>query len=299
MSNYPSQFTLAAAAVNYLQDENKWIQCINALITIVLHALDAAGGAGKLASRIILLCAMQKAMSKSGKGDLLTGRPVRLVNFLEALTGKKEDDLQLGSISTKNRDDLLKNGMIFWNHFSLIKYSPKPEELLQFMYRGMAAQCHANQPGIDQIFTIYLKRDSDCLDAKNVSFCGIQVKNRNRDPNLEDENHKLTDIYAKVKIEPNPYLILYMNLNSQQNDTSTLPAFVERTCSQTNVARTQNLRRASLSFNGMNQFGCLASQELRNVLQTLIDVEPDFVALQSDEPGKRYSKLINPHLQNK
>ncbi|KAI7937986.1 hypothetical protein MJO28_014906 [Puccinia striiformis f. sp. tritici] len=299
MSNYPSQFTLAAAAVNYLQDENKWIQCINALITIVLHGLDAAGGAGELASRIILLCAMQKAMSESGEGDLLTGHPVRLVNFLEALTGQKEDDLQLGSISTENRDDLLKNGMIFWNHFSLIKYSPKPEELLQFMYRGMAAQCHANQPGIDQIFTIYLKRDSDCLDAKNVSFCGIQVKNRNRDPNLEDENHNLTDIYAKVKIEPNPYLILYMNLNSQQNDTSTLPAFVERTRSQTNVARTQNSRRASLSFNGMNQFGCLASQELRNVLQTLIDVEPDFVALQSDEPGKRYSKLINPHLQNK
>ncbi|KAI9615799.1 hypothetical protein KEM48_005470 [Puccinia striiformis f. sp. tritici PST-130] len=210
-------------------------------------------------------------MSKSGKGDLLTGRPVRLVNFLEALTGKKEDDLQL----------------VF----------PKTRRTVAIHVPRYGCAVPRNQPGIDQIFTIYLKRDSDCLDAKNVSFCGIQVKNRNRDPNLEDENHKLTDIYAKVKIEPNPYLILYMNLNSQQNDTSTLPAFVERTCSQTNVARTQNLRRASLSFNGMNQFGCLASQELRNVLQTLIDVEPDFVALQSDEPGKRYSKLINPHLQ--
>ncbi|POV98652.1 hypothetical protein PSHT_13944 [Puccinia striiformis] len=172
MSNYPSQFTLAAAAVNYLQDENKWIQCINALITIVLHGLDAAGGAGELASRIILLlCQIRRRRSI----DWTSG------SF--ALTGKKEDDLQLGSISTENRDDLLKNGMIFWNHFSLIKYSPKPKELLQFMYRGMAAQCHANQPGIDQIFTIYLKRDSDCLDAKNVSFCGIQVKNRNRDTN--------------------------------------------------------------------------------------------------------------------
>ncbi|KNF03269.1 hypothetical protein PSTG_03534 [Puccinia striiformis f. sp. tritici PST-78] len=291
MSIYPSQFALAAAAVDYLQDENKWIQCINALLTIVLHGLDAAGGAGELASRV-MLCAMRKAMLKSGEADLLTGRPVCLVNFLEALTGKKEDDLQLGLISTENRDDLLENGMIIWNHFSLIKYSPTSKELLQFMHRGIAPQCHANQPGIDQIFTIYLKRDSDCLDAKNV-------KKRNRDPSLEDENHKLTNVYTKGKIETNPYLILYMNLNSQQNNTLTLPPFAERTRSDTGVATTQDLRRASLSFNGIDQFGCLTSQELRDVLQTLIDLEPDFVALQSDEPGKQYSKLINPHLQNK
>ncbi|POW18616.1 hypothetical protein PSHT_05581 [Puccinia striiformis] len=208
----------------FTRHENKWIQCINALITIVLHGLDAAGGAGELASRIILLCAMQKAMFQSGKGDLLTGRLVCLVNFLEALTGKKEDDLQLGSISTENRDDLLKNGMIFWNHFSLIKYSPTSKELLQFMYRGMAAQCHANQPGIDQIFTIYLKRSKS-----------------QQGPHSEDENHKLTDIYAKVKTEPNPDLILYMNSNSQQNDTLTLPPFAKRTRSDTGVARTQDL----------------------------------------------------------
>ncbi|KAH9442317.1 hypothetical protein Pst134EB_028572 [Puccinia striiformis f. sp. tritici] len=162
MSNYLSQFTLAAAAVNYLQDNKKWIKCINALITIVLHGLDAAGGAGELASRVILLCAMQKAMFKSGKGDLLTGRLVCLVNFLEALTGKKEDDLQLGSKSQQG-------------------------------------------------------------------------------PHSEDENHKLTDIYAKVKTESNPDLILYMNSNSQQNDTLTLPPFAKRTRSDTGVARTQDL----------------------------------------------------------
>lgn len=144
----------------------------------MLHGLDAAGGAGELASRIILLRAMQQAMATSGEEGVMTGRPVRLVNFLEALTGKTKDDLDLGSIGSEQKNDLLENGMIFWNHFSLIQYTPTPEELLQFMYRGMAAQCHANQPGIDQIFTIYLKRDLDGLDEKNVSFCGIQVKNR-------------------------------------------------------------------------------------------------------------------------
>ncbi|KAI9615757.1 hypothetical protein KEM48_005531 [Puccinia striiformis f. sp. tritici PST-130] len=229
MSIYPSQFALAAAAVDYLQDENKWIQCINALLTIVLHGLDAAGGAGELASRV-MLCAMRKAMLKSGEADLLTGRPVCLVNFLEALTGKKEDDLQLGLISTENRDDLLENGMIIWNHFSLIKYSPTSKELLQFMHRGKKTQQ------------------------------GPQLRRR------------------KSQVDQ---------------------CLHQGTRSDTGVATTQDLRRASLSFNGIDQFGCLTSQELRDVLQTLIDLEPDFVALQSDEPGKQYSKLINPHLQNK
>ncbi|POV98654.1 hypothetical protein PSHT_13943 [Puccinia striiformis] len=73
-----------------------------------------------------------------------------------------------------------------------------------------------------------------------------------------------------------------MNLNSQQNDTSTLSPFVERTRSQTNVARTQTRdEHPSLSMGWIS-------------LDVLL-----VKTLQSDEPGKRYSKLINPHLQNK
>ncbi|POW06786.1 hypothetical protein PSHT_10232 [Puccinia striiformis] len=38
--------------------------------------------------------------------------------------------------------------------------SPTPKKRLRSMlYRRMAALCHPNQPGIDQIFTINLKRD--------------------------------------------------------------------------------------------------------------------------------------------
>ncbi|KAI9631261.1 hypothetical protein KEM48_014541 [Puccinia striiformis f. sp. tritici PST-130] len=199
---------------------------------------------------------MQKAMSESGK-EIYDWTPGSFGEFLEALTGQKEDDLQLGSISTENRDDLLKKRNDLLESFLPDQVFPKTRRTVAIHVPRYAAQCHANQPGIDQIFTIYLKRDSDCLMQK-TSHLWNSVKNRNRDPNLEDENHNLTE-----------------STPNQQNDTSTLPAFVERTRSQTNVARTQNSRRASLSFNGMNQFGCLASQELRNVLQTLIDVEPD------------------------
>ncbi|KAA1070754.1 hypothetical protein PGT21_023275 [Puccinia graminis f. sp. tritici] len=294
-SNYPSQFTLAAAAVDHLQDDITLIQCIKALTTNVLHGLDAAGGAGELASRIILLRAIQTAMATSCEGGVITGRPVSLVNFLEALTGKKENELDLGLIGPEEKKDLLTNGMIFWNHFSRIKSSPTPNKLLRIMYRGMAAQCHPNQPGIDQIFTIYLKRESDSLDEKNISFCGIQVKNRKKDLNVEDENYKLTDTYAQVHLlQNNPYLILYMNLNSQQDSMSPLPDLITpNTPSQKDVTWTQGMRRASLSFNGLNQFGCL-SQGVKQALEELINVEPDFAAIQRNEESKDYSHLINP-----
>lgn len=176
MSNYPSQFTFAAAAMKFLVEESSLIESIKALTVIVLHGLHAARDTGAITSRIILLRAMQAALANSYEEGVPYGHPVGLVNFLKALTGKEAEDLDLGSIGTEQRRDLLDHGMIFWNHFSRIKYTPTPKQLLiRLIYRGMAAQCHPNQPDIDQVFTVYLRRDSDDLDEKNVSFCGIQV----------------------------------------------------------------------------------------------------------------------------
>ncbi|WAQ85117.1 hypothetical protein PtA15_5A691 [Puccinia triticina] len=67
LSNYPSQFTLAAAAVRFLTDDGKLVQCIKALTAAVLYGLNAAGSAGELASRIILLRAMQVAFASKKK----------------------------------------------------------------------------------------------------------------------------------------------------------------------------------------------------------------------------------------
>ncbi|KAA1070099.1 hypothetical protein PGT21_022587 [Puccinia graminis f. sp. tritici] len=166
MSNYPSQFTLAAAAMKFLAEESNLIESI----------LHAARGTGGITSRIILLRAMEAALANSSEEGVPDERPVRLVNFLKALTGKEAEDLDLGSIGTEQRRDLLDHGMIFWNHFSRIKYTPTPKELGRFMYRGMAAQYLPNQPDIDQVFPVYLQRDSDDLDVEYVSFSGIQVK---------------------------------------------------------------------------------------------------------------------------
>jgi hypothetical protein len=108
MSNYPSQFTFAAAAMKFLVEESSLIEYIKAFTMIVLHGLHAARDTGAITSRIILLRGMQAALANSyEEGVVPYGRPVRLVNFLKALTGKEAEDLDLGSIGTEQRRDLL------------------------------------------------------------------------------------------------------------------------------------------------------------------------------------------------
>ena len=246
-------------------------------------------------------CKSLLPQKKKREDGLLYGRPVRLVTFLKALTGvEDEKDLNLGSIHSDHKQDLLDHGMIFWNHFSLIRYSPTSADLMKFMYRSMAAQCKPNQPGLDQIFTIYLKRDSDGSDLKenNISFCGVQAKNRppetNMDALIQDSNHKYTDLSAGVKIqETNPYLILFMNLNTTETRISTLPPL--RTRVTRNSSSSTDDRRASLVFHGLDKIACLNNnKELIDALKELINTEPEVIKLKSKESGKLFSKIINP-----
>ncbi|PLW47288.1 hypothetical protein PCASD_02581 [Puccinia coronata f. sp. avenae] len=293
-------------AITSAQDEDKLVECIKALTVFVLQGLDAAAGAGELASRIILFCAMQRALASAHKFSFDYGHPVRLVDFLKALTGVEAKDLDLGITDADKKRDLLDNGMIFWNHFSLIKYSPSSKDLLKFMYRSMAAQCKQNQAGFDQIFTIYLKRESESadLEERNISFGGVQVKNRQSAIDLVKENYKWTDRFAKVKLlEENPYLVLFMDLhgirpedkdsNNTRTGISTLPS-LDTISTRSSSERTDH-RRASLVFHGFDHFHCL-SQPVADALKALIDTEPDFVKLNTTESGKLYSRTINPCL---
>ncbi|WAQ83662.1 hypothetical protein PtA15_4A110 [Puccinia triticina] len=94
LANYPSQFILASAANRTLADKEMLICCIKKLTATLRLGLDARGVAGELASRIILSCAMREAMRKSKEDpvEIPYGRSVRLADFLNALTGRSEDD---------------------------------------------------------------------------------------------------------------------------------------------------------------------------------------------------------------
>ncbi|OAV89862.1 hypothetical protein PTTG_00009 [Puccinia triticina 1-1 BBBD Race 1] len=81
-----------------LLDKEMLICCIKKLTATLRLGLDARGVAGELASRIILSCAMREAMRKSKEDpvEIPYGRSVRLADFLNALTGRSEDELELG-----------------------------------------------------------------------------------------------------------------------------------------------------------------------------------------------------------
>ncbi|POV99584.1 hypothetical protein PSHT_13433 [Puccinia striiformis] len=61
VSDYPPQFVYASAANRVLaSDDKRWIECIDALADAVKKGLVASGDAGEMATRLILIRAMQK-----------------------------------------------------------------------------------------------------------------------------------------------------------------------------------------------------------------------------------------------
>ncbi|PLW52274.1 hypothetical protein PCASD_00035 [Puccinia coronata f. sp. avenae] len=147
---------------------------------------------------------MRKTKKITVEGTLLI--PCRslaqLVDFLQSLTGKDCNKIQFGFMGGKDekgQNDLLERGRIFFNHFTLIEYTPNASDFLKFLYQGLALQCKPHQQGLDQLFTIYLVPESPKsefksklksassasevgdpipLNVANITFCGIQTKNQ-------------------------------------------------------------------------------------------------------------------------
>ncbi|PLW15414.1 hypothetical protein PCANC_17940 [Puccinia coronata f. sp. avenae] len=192
---YPSQFTLSMAANHFLaDDDSRLISCIKAL-TWLTYAGEISsadfGDLADLAARIISMRAMQKAMSTSpirtNQTHFPYGCSVRLVDFLKALNGAEESDMDLGNMEDSHKARLLTQDRIFWNHFKEITYMPDSVYLLRFLYRGLAILCKPNERGFDQMFPIYLEPEASdsILNEDHITFCGVQSKNSH--PNYERE----------------------------------------------------------------------------------------------------------------
>jgi hypothetical protein len=299
---YPSQPIYALAANYYLQmNEDVLISCINSLTAVLSQGHVSTGDAGEIASRIILLCAMNKTAAdmKTAKETSADSKgmkcisfpdPVPVTKFLETLTGIPAHELPLGSIDAEHKRKLLDQGVMFWNHFIHCSASDRPttESLLECLQRGLALQCWSNQEAFDQVLTIYLKDQSeDELDEANVTFCGIQVKNRKYDSELKTSQNKMTPEKAKfeMKEKKNPYLSLYFTLqktppkknNYKRRDNYKLPS-----------CRPPDHRQASLVFYGLDSFHFL-SPGLKNALRELIDIRMDLISRhQKRKAGREY-----------
>ncbi|KAI7951344.1 hypothetical protein MJO28_007028 [Puccinia striiformis f. sp. tritici] len=121
---------------------------------------------------------------------------------LGRLSGRNTRLSAFGFNDEEDMNTLLERGRIFFNHFVLIQYTPQANNLLEWLYRAMAFQCNPNQPGLDQLFTIYLvplstpKANSKAkanatssldlenhipLDVKYITFCGVTTQSVRHD----------------------------------------------------------------------------------------------------------------------
>ncbi|OAV88095.1 hypothetical protein PTTG_12444 [Puccinia triticina 1-1 BBBD Race 1] len=301
-SFYPSQPIYALAANDYLhKNEDALISCINSLTTVLSDDPRDTGVVTEIASRIILLCAMNKTAAdlKSPKEnskdsarmqDTAFPDPVPVTKFLETLTGLSAEELPLGSIDTNHKRKLFKQGMMFWNHFMHTPQRPKSALLLKCLERGVALQCQSGESVFNQVLSIYLKEGSNAeLDEANTTFCGIRSNSRTKDCPVETSQEDMTPEAAHIDLsqENNPYLALYFCLKDAPFDTGSdtrrdhyrLPSYGD-----------PDPRQATLVFYGVDSFHFL-SLGVKNALKELIKLPIDLVSQHGhSEIGQQYAK---------
>ncbi|OAV87614.1 hypothetical protein PTTG_29358 [Puccinia triticina 1-1 BBBD Race 1] len=297
LSDYPPQFVYAAAANAYLVNKDAcWVKCIKELAIAVQKGLVALGDAGEMATRIILIRAMQKTQQRIGSKEksIPGGSSVRLVDFLETLTGKPRENMLRGlhTEKDKNKSQLLDRGRIFFNHLSRIEYTPDASDLMNFLYRGVAVQCKRGQRGLDELFTIYLEPtpgvEPPKLDLKNITFCGVQTKNQSSPLEWKD-SFKWSKSYTEIEgiDRLNPYLILLFNLRGKPD--STIADWISPSVEFDKT-------RVYYQFFGLEQIQCL-TPEMRSALNQLIYAIPeDFLKIhdRDDEITEKWIKHLSP-----
>ncbi|EFP85935.2 uncharacterized protein PGTG_11691 [Puccinia graminis f. sp. tritici CRL 75-36-700-3] len=271
-SFYPSQPIYALAANNYLQkNEDVLISCINTLTAILSQGQTGTGDVGEIASRIILLCAMNKTAD-------------------DMKTAKKPADMKIAKKTMVNPTKLFDEGVMFWNHFMHCSHRPTSESLLECMHRGLALQCRPNQEAFDQVLTVYLKQKSKAkLDEANVTFCGIQVKNRKDDSQLKTAQQNMNPETARINMKEadNPYLALYFTFqkNPPRKDNGE-----RRDCYKLPSVGPPDHRQASLVFYGLDSFQFL-SPGLKNALKELLNIRTGLVWRHGNRrAGQEYAK---------
>ncbi|KAH9444293.1 hypothetical protein Pst134EA_032383 [Puccinia striiformis f. sp. tritici] len=271
-------------------DDKRWIECIDALADAVKKGLVASGDAGEMATRLILIRAMQKTkpIAHENTDSIPNGHSVQLVDFLRTLSGKDPRDMKFDCIETADRDNLLNNGRIFFNHFTRISYTPSATNFLELLYRGVAVQCKSGQAGLDELFTIYLAPPSTSqhskLDPSKITFCGVQTKNQTG-PVRMNESHHWSKSFAEIEGIKNPYLILLFSLSTTSSKVTWQPP-----------EDPVDTQRVAYQFLGLNEIHCLTT-EMRSSLERLINaIADDLLNLHDDrhQSTKDWVKQVTP-----
>jgi hypothetical protein len=235
----PSEPVLAEAASHIMNCSGILVQVLDHLVSSIRnHVVVNAGDQGELVGRILCLLAIDKAIqskSKQSESKLwnMYSQPITVQEFFDALVGS-ESCKKLSPIFAKKANGvMLRNSKVRFNHFAYVEFTPTRLDLINFFFRGAAVFCKRNQKGVDIIIPVAMVRDDETpITEKNMTFIGIQVRNREADGSTGDKDQqegstqllkrqKMDNIFKQTasyigiddcKPFPLPYLGIYMSL---------------------------------------------------------------------------------------
>ncbi|KAI9607754.1 hypothetical protein H4Q26_005199 [Puccinia striiformis f. sp. tritici PST-130] len=89
-----------------------------------------------------------------------------------------------------------------------IDYTLNAHKFLELLYQGLAVECKRGQPGLDNLFTIYLAPESKSADSAK-----LDVSNITQQGSIDlTDSHKWSQSGAGIELIKNPYLILLFSL---------------------------------------------------------------------------------------
>ncbi|RNA17112.1 dynein heavy chain axonemal [Brachionus plicatilis] len=232
--DYPSEPILAAASAIIMEQNFPFI--LNTMIKLTESSLISTGDKGEIIAKLILLRAIDKAYLSSGtsQSSIKYINSVKVGIFTQTLFGKCNDNcgsetndwqctssnefcsIKIISSQILNPKILL-NAFINFNHFTKPQALMKHISLVDSLKRCAAIHCFTNQNVFDLIIPVSINENN----FKSVSAIMVQVKLYENPPSIDFVSACLglsSNLFYDLN-KNNPYLMLYMQLGSNKNQS--------------------------------------------------------------------------------
>ncbi|CAJ0637020.1 7278_t:CDS:2, partial [Entrophospora sp. SA101] len=174
---YSSEPILAEASAILMSDIKNYSHLLKTLCNSVEDGIVDAGFRGELVAKLLLLRAWDKCCNLQIEPMTKYAIPITVKDFLLSLLGEKNYQMAFSDL-----DENLASGILFFNHFYGLEYTPDKTVLLKMFRRCAAIVGMPGQYGWDLMIPVILKNS---VKPENISVINIQIKNQKRQKDSE------------------------------------------------------------------------------------------------------------------
>lgn len=248
-----SEPILADAAARWMLQKDNALQILCNYLSLTTNGTVDVGRCGEHVAAIIFLLARDVAQGVAIHHSMLP-----LPRFLNCFV---ESSIAKGVVGSCRS---LERGVISFNHFSYVSYTPRKNELLEFMARGTAVLCKDMERGIDLIIPILMPNNDGqyLLHEDNITYLLVQVKNHKKSASEKSNRkvfQKMTPEFVGLENSHYDYISILMNVGDSMISYS--------------VMKTGINNQISIVLDGIHQnlYPCLADKEMVPELEALIN----------------------------